>query len=377
MIHVEEINDVYQLSGYRLLWNSLLPQTPKATFFQSLDWLEVYWKHFGSKQRLRVLIVCSDGRPLGILPLVVRTESMRVGPVRVLTYPLHDWGTFYGPIGPNPTATLTAGLQHIRRNRRDWDLFDLRWVDLDGNDHGRTEAAMQHAGFDPCRQAWNLAPLIDMQGTWQQYWSSLTKKWRHNVDRLGRRLTEQGEVTLLRYRPEGAACGDGDPRWDLYDACVKLASRSWQGSSTNGTTLNHADVHDYLRESHAAAARAGSLDLNLLFLDDRPIAFAYNYHYQHRVYALRKGFDPEFSAVRPGIALMQRILKDSFEQGDCCYDMGVGSLEIKRHWQTSIATSYRYTHFPITVARVQLLRMKRWLQHKIHGQQDVACARTA
>ena len=53
MIHVEEINDLEQLAGRRLLWNALLPQTRGATFFQSLDWLEVYWRHFGAGQRLR------------------------------------------------------------------------------------------------------------------------------------------------------------------------------------------------------------------------------------------------------------------------------------------------------------------------------------
>jgi len=377
MIHVEEVNDDYELASYRLLWNSLLPKTPKATFFHSLDWLEAYWKHFGCRQRLRVLVVCSDRRPVGILPLVVRTESTRVGPVRVLTYPLHGWGTFYGPIGPNPAATLTAGLQHVRQTSRDWDMIDLRWVDLEGYDRGRTEGAMRRAGFHPRTQGWDRAPVIDMQGSWEQYWSSRTKKWRHNVRRLGRRLAERGEVSFLRFRPRGAADGDGDPRWDLYDTCVELAQRSWQGSSTDGTTLSHTRICDYLRETHLAAARTGSLDLSLLLLNQKPIAFAYNYHYQGRVYGLRKGFDPQFSAARPGTVLQQMVLEDSFKRGDCSYDMGVGSLDIKRYWQTSIATSYRYTHFPLTVGRVQLLRVKRWLQEKIYGQQYVACAQTA
>src|SRR4030042_1363916 len=127
MVHVEEINDIYKLSSYRLVWNSLLPQPSGATFFQSLDWLEVYWKHYGEDQHLRVMVVCSNGRPIGILPLVVRTEATRVGPVRVLTYPLHGWGTFYGPIGPNPTATLAAGPRHVRQTPRGSALLDLRW----------------------------------------------------------------------------------------------------------------------------------------------------------------------------------------------------------------------------------------------------------
>ena len=140
MVEVREINDIQELDAYRLLWNSLLPQTANGTFFQSLDWLECYWKHFGAAQRLRTLLIY-DGhdKPVGILPLVVRSEPSHIGAVSVLTYPLHDWGSFYGPIGPNPTATLLTGLRHIdqpatrgRRTTRDRELISGRiWAPTD------------------------------------------------------------------------------------------------------------------------------------------------------------------------------------------------------------------------------------------------------
>lgn len=377
MTHVEEVNDIYELASYRLLWNALLPQTRGATFFQSFDWLQVYWKHYGHRQRLRVLVVCHDRRPLGILPLVVRTEATRIGPVRVLTYPLDCWGTFYGPIGPNPTATLSAGLRHIRNTTRDWDLVDLRFVDHDGVDRGRTEGAMRRVGFSAHKQAWGRSAMIEMRDGWGQYWRSRDKKWRHNTERCERRLAEQGTLEHLRYRPQGAIQGDGDPRFDLFEHCLNVARRSWQATSSTGTTLCHDGVCDYLRETHAAAARNGSLDVNLLLLDGRPIAFIYNYHYGSRVYGLRKGFDSEFSCLRPGLVLQRMVVEDSFCRGDACYDMGLGYLDAKRHWQTSLATSYRYTYFPKTVARVQLLRMKRWLQNKIYGAQPTACVQPA
>ena len=203
MIHVEEINQIEQLAGERLLWNALWPQTPNASFFQSLDWLEIYWRHFSAGQRLRVLVVRADEQPLGILPLVVRSESTRVGQVRTLTYPLHDWATFYGPIGPNPTATLLAGMHHIHQTRRDWDKLDLRWVDLDGCDRGRTERAMQQAGFNPHRQVLDIAPQIELTGTWKEYSSGRDKKWHHNIERCGRRLAEAGEALSCVTGPKG------------------------------------------------------------------------------------------------------------------------------------------------------------------------------
>ena len=102
MPEVVEINDIDELEHYWLIWNALLAETPGASFFHSLDWLATYWKHFGHRQKLRVLVVYSRGIPVGIVPLTVICERTRVGRIRTLTYPLHDWGSFYGPIGPNP-----------------------------------------------------------------------------------------------------------------------------------------------------------------------------------------------------------------------------------------------------------------------------------
>ncbi|MGA2068680.1 MAG: GNAT family N-acetyltransferase [Thermoguttaceae bacterium] len=377
MTTIEEINDPVRLADLRPLWNHLLGETPGATFFQSCDWLECYWRHYGPGQRLRVLVVRDGQRPLGILPLVVRTERTRVGSVRVLTYPLHDWGTFYGPIGPNPAATLLAGLGHVRRTRRDWDVLDLRWVDQDGCDEGQTEWAMRQAGFRPCRQAWDRAGQIDTTGTWEDYWAGRDKKFRHNVDRCRRRLADQGEVTLVRHRPSPGLKGDGDPRWDLYDACVAVARRSWQGDATDGTTLSHPGVAGFLRDVHAAAARRGAVDLGLLLVAGRPVAFIYHYHYDGRLYGLRKGFDAEFAHLRPGLVLQYLVLEDGWRRGDRSCDLGVGSHDSKRHWQTAVATSYRFTHFPAAVVRAQLLRLNRWVRRKVHGQHDLACAQSA
>jgi hypothetical protein len=113
--------------------------------------------------------------------------------------------------------------------------------------------------------------------------------------------------------------------------------------------------------------------MNLLALNGRPIAFLYQYHHNGRVDSLRQGFDPEFGAFRPGLILRRMSLEDSYRLGDCVCDMGVGSLEVKHHWQTMLATSYRFTHFPLSVPKAQLLRLNRWLRSRIFGESDVAC----
>ncbi len=356
MLKVAEINSIQELAALRTAWNALLEQTAQATFFQSLDWLETYWQFYGQDQRLRALVVESDGQPIGILPLTVATESSRVGPVRMLGYPLAGWGCFYGPIGPRPAETLQAGLWHIRRSPQDWDLLDLRWTDPDQVD---APVALKRSGFEFESRVWHTAAQVELAGGWDSYWANRTSRWRNNVRRSERKLLERGPLEHLRYRPRGAEFGESNPRWDLYDACVEIARRSWQGSSTTGTTLSHLAVRDYLRAAHASATKAGAVDLNLLMLDGRPVAFAYNYHFRGWVYGVRSGFDETAVQDGAGSVLMAKMIEDSCRRGDRLIDLGPEYLECKRYWITRLRPAHHYTHFRPLGWRAQAIRLKR------------------
>ena len=345
-LRVTEIDCVEELEDLRLTWNALWPRTSGASFYHTLDWLQVYWRHFGAGQRLRVLVVTSDRTPIGILPLTVVTEQTRLGRVRVLTYPLRDWGTYYGPIGPNPTATLTMAMRHVHARRRDWDLLDLRWVNRDEHDHCRTPWSMDRAGFDARESVWKTVAVIDVDGDWNTYWMSRSAKLRQNVRRWEGHLKRLGEVEHIRYRPAGAARGDGDPRWDLYEACLDVARTSWQGRSTTGTTLSHESVEAYFRESHERAAKLGMLDLNLLTVDRQPVAFFYNYTSDGNIAGTRRGHRESLDRHGVGHVLFARMLSDSWARGDQSLDLGPGTMDYKARWCTRFAHSYRYTHYP-------------------------------
>lgn len=374
MPRVLEINTPEQLAPLRRDWTELLRQTAGASFFLSLEWLEVFWRHYGQRSKLRVLVVSAEDRPTGILPLIVQSEHSKVGPIRVLTFPLHDWGSFYGPIGPNPELTLSAGLEHIRNTPRDWDFLELRWQGAIGTDPFQTRQAMLANGFQGYLTQHDRSAVVDITGTWESYWSSRKGAWLRRFHHAERTLAEQGEVSYLRYRPAGTDHNDDSPRWDLYDACEELARRSWQGAATDGTTLSHESIRGFLREMHEAAAAAGAVDMNLLMLDGVPVAFIYGYQYRGYVYGLRRGYDLAQARQGAGNVLLARTLHDSFERGDYVYDMGVGSLASKRYFQTRLLPILRCSHYPPSTPRTQVLRLRRWWQSR-HLPMSIAVGR--
>jgi CelD/BcsL family acetyltransferase involved in cellulose biosynthesis len=364
-VEVHEINDPSALEPHATDWNELLLATPGASYFHSYDWFATYWRHFGAEQRMRVLLVFDDERLAGIVPLVVTRERTKLGSLRSLRYPLHGWGSFFGPIGADSRLLLRYALKHVLTTRRDWDLLDLLWVDRDGADGGATAAAAADLQMSVRATPWLASAQINIAGGWDSYWSSRKSHFRTNVRRDERRLGEKGGVRFVRHRPAGAAHGCDDPRWDLYDECERIAASSWQGTSTTGTTLSHESIRDFLRDAHRVAAVFGGVDMNLLLLEGRPVAFAYNYHSGGYVYGLRAGFDA--AAVGAGTVLQRMMIEDSCLRGDRLIDLGPGSSESKRHWQTRTAVAWRYTHYARGSPRAQLLNVLHALKPQCSG----------
>jgi len=360
MAKIHEIGQIEHLSPLRDQWTQLLRQTPGASLFHSLQWLEVYWRHFGADQQLRVMLIEDDKQCLtGIVPLVVRREKTRAGTLRFLTYPLHDWGSFFGPIGPQPERALAAALEHVRRTKPDWDIIELRWLGGPGTEVAATRRAMLSAGFQAYCTLWDQTAMVELTGTWEQYLASRPRSWRRNLRSAQAKLHTKYRVEFMRYRPLGASSAQTDPRWDLYEACEQIAARSWQGSARDGTTLSHQPVRSFLREVHQEAARLGAVDINLLLLDDQPAAFLYNYAWGGYVYGLRAGFDRAVSQQGVGTLLLAESIRDSFARGDRWYDLGVGSLRVKRHVQTTLMPIYRCSHYRASSLRAQFIRLKR------------------
>jgi hypothetical protein len=357
---IKEITDISRLSGYRPAWRELLRQTPGGSFFQSLEWLETYWKHYGQGKRLRVLIVEENGQPTGILPLLVQRERTRVGWLKMLTYPLDNWGSFYGPIGPHPERTLAAGIEHLQHSPRDWDFLELRGCGAPGTSDFNVSDAFQEAGLKAYSSIWHETALVDLSQGWDAYLRSRKGLWLRRLRQVEAKLKRQAKVEYVRYRPAEKTAGDDELGWDYFNECQALAEKSWQASAADGTTLCHPAVRPFLQELHAMAAREGAVDINLLLLDGRPAAFIYGYHYRGYVFGLRRGFDAELSQTGVGNVLLWHTLRDSAGRGDAIYDMGPGSLESKRHFLTRLAPIYRHSYFPGFALQTQLLRFRRW-----------------
>lgn len=374
VIEAIELNDPDALLAYERQWNELLARTPRGSFFQSIPWLRAYARWRGERERLRVVLVRADGQRLvGALPLTERTEWTTVGPLRVLTYPLDEWGVWYGPVGPNPSATMTVAMEHVVRGPRTWDVLAPCWTAHDTTDGGRTEHAMRLANLPPEVTPHKTTSVLELDrfADWDAYLKSLPAKVRHDLRRKRRKLESSGPIEHVRWRPSTAGGPDGGPSAEmladgvrLYEECLAISRNSWQAASRSGNTLCDPEVAKLLREAHTGAARLGMVDLNLLRIDGRPAAFYYGYRFGSELFGLRTGYDPQ-AASGAGAVLLGLLIEDSFARGDTRLDMGPGPEAYKRRLRTTTETSWRLAHAAPGVWRARLLSVARQWRRRI------------
>jgi CelD/BcsL family acetyltransferase involved in cellulose biosynthesis len=359
-----------ELDALRPVWRRLLSQTANYSFFQTLEWLEATWDGYPHPQRLRVIVVQRRGEPIGIVPWCVRHEPRRIGAVRVLSYPLDDWGAFFGPIGPQPRETMRAAFKHLANTPRDWDMIDLRWVDEGADEFLTIGGALREQSYD-----YRVRPRMEVRicrfaEGWDAYMKSrsrnLRRKMRHDIETL----EKAGKVELLRHRPAAGGDGQAPVHDEVYRMCEEIAAKTWQAGDESQSTLSSPRVRDTLRRTHRAAAALGMLDTNLLLIGGQPVAFNYNYVAEGRTYGLRCGYDPTLELEGCGRVLLYMMLEDSFRRGDVEYNFGPGRQAYKERFATEMRRAYTYRHYARFSLRSQLLHLKEELSARILSQAE-------
>ena len=92
--------------------------------------------------------------------------------------------------------------------------------------------------------------------------------------------------------------------------------------------VNDLEMCEMLR----AAAQRAALRASLLYIGDRPIAFAAGILSHKTLYGTSTGYDPGFNKYRPGLQCMMRLIEESFEpnNGLSRFDAGCGDSSYKR-----------------------------------------------
>jgi hypothetical protein len=310
-------------------WNDAVDRAGIQHPFLRHEWLRTWWECFGIGCELRLVVVRSADRILGIAPLLVESTRMYGVPVRRLRL-MHNDHTPRADfiVAEQPDEVYRSIWSTLMASSGEWDVLQLGQLPTES----ATPSAMTTlATADGCTTGtWRSSdsPYLEVSGPWDAYYGGLSAKFRSNVrNRIGR-LQRIGEPALEVVR------GGGELTLACTDA-IRLEESGWKSHAGTAITSNPS-VHRFYRLFAERAAALGWLRLQFLGVEGRRIATSYSLCYARRLFFCKTGYDPAFDTCSPFKVLTYFAVRDAFAEGLDEVDF-LGDTEAwKREWTPAV-----------------------------------------
>ncbi len=322
---VDVVSDVETFLGMAAEWNETVERAAVPHPFLRHEWLRVWWECFGESRRLHILVVRAQNSIIAIAPLMAEVTHMYGVPVRQLDFLHNDHTPRADVIVAERAADAYLAIWHaLRDEQAQWDVLRL----------GRLlRASTTIAAFRTLAEADGCAtglwhgdesPYLALTGTWSEYTSGLSAKFRSNIRNRLTRLARIGEAGVEVLRDAGAiqqACADA----------VRLEASGWKHSEGTAISADAAIERFYTRLSKDAGEE-GWLRLLFLTVGGRRIASAYSARYANRLLLVKTGYDPEFATCAPFKLLTHFAIRDAFADRLSEVDFLGNSEPWKQEW---------------------------------------------
>jgi CelD/BcsL family acetyltransferase involved in cellulose biosynthesis len=127
----------------------------------------------------------------------------------------------------------------------------------------------------------------------------------------------------------------------MLDLGLRLEASGWKGE--RGHAVLNDPTHDrWYRSFTEVAEDQGWLRLCGLFLDERLIAFRYDFEVGDRRWGMLSAFDetPDVASLSPGTLLLETVLENAASSGLGTYEFGAGNDSWKYEWNPSVRQVY-------------------------------------
>jgi CelD/BcsL family acetyltransferase involved in cellulose biosynthesis len=308
LVTTDVVGDYASFVALETEWNDAVERAHVPHPFLRHEWVRTWWDCFQGGRQLHVIVVRDADRIVGIAPLMRETATSYGLPIRRLALLAND----HTPrtdilVAGHADEVYRAIWQTLREDIDHWDVVQLTQL-LKGSPTIPALTRLAAADSLPIG-TWksNDSPCLELAGTWDSYWASLSAKFRSNVRNRLSRLTQIGEpeLEILSERTAIAgACGDA---W-------RLEASGWKDQEGTSICSDPAVRRFYTLLAERAADR-GWLRLVFLTVGGRRIAVSYSAIYDGRLFLLKTGHDREFHTCSPFKLLTYLAAQDGYARG--------------------------------------------------------------
>ena len=290
------ISDYDQFVGLEDEWNDAVERARIPHPFLRHEWVRTWWDSFGASRqvtrKLHIVIVREQDRIVGIAPLM-RESAVSYGlPIRRIALAANDHTPRTDFIVAGSEDAVYRAIWNSLVSQIDcWDVLQLTQLPRTS----RTIPAISRLASDEQLPigTWTSSdsPYLELGGTWDTYWATLSAKFRSNVRNRLARLKAIGEPVLDILSDNTAIAAALDDVW-------RLEASGWKDKEGTSIAADAAVQKFYTMLAQRGAER-GWLRLLFLTAGGKRIAVSYSAVHDGRLFLLKTGHDREFHTCSP------------------------------------------------------------------------------
>lgn len=290
-------------------WTGVVRADPSGTFFHTPAYLKLWWEEFGTGSPILALAE-DEGKVVGACALECIDGRLQfLGGFDVTDY----MGPVASPGSQEAFATaLMAALEEVP-----WSEADLRGIPEGSTWMPVLRAAAAGRGLAVESAEDGVAPLIELDGSFEGYLASLPAKLRHELRRKERRLSEGAGYRIRLSTPESIR-EDLDRFLDLHRASPGPKGR-----------FMHAGMEIFFRRLGETFLPEDRFLLAFLEIGGVKVAGAIGLAYGDTFSLYNSAFDRSFSHLSPGMVLVANLIREAAEGRRRRFDLLKGDLTYK------------------------------------------------
>ncbi|MEO8340974.1 MAG: GNAT family N-acetyltransferase, partial [Nitrospirota bacterium] len=318
---IRAVTSLEAFKGLAQEWEQLLRTVPGHSLFLTWEWLYIWTKHYLGDSRLRVLVMRDNlERLVGLAPLYLRTtRAQGLIPFRELRFLGSDTVcSSYLDVIANEKQKRVV-LQSLYRYlfheaRGEWDVLTLSEIPAESSTIDLWNELFEEVGKVGEIINTTCCPVIRLPGDVETYRAGLGRNRRYTLQRKLTCLQGAGRMEYSR----ATSPAEVDPALDWL---ITLHQRRWSTGSSRGVFASERSKR-FHRDIVQVLSERGRVSLDLLKLDDRPLAAIYGLIYQGVYYFYLPGFDSAaISKASPGLLLLHHRIEQAIRDGEHTVDL--------------------------------------------------------
>lgn len=302
-------------------WHSLSAKSISNPIFSSLEWTQAWWSNLNTGFTIYIGAVTSGSSSIGIAPLMLKEDSaFLIGSEDVC-----DFLDFI--ICPGYEEIFFKKLiNHLIENGI--SRLDMFPVKQDSSVMTSLLSLCQQTGLSISVNKTDVSPHLLLPKTWETYLQMLSPKQRHELKRKIRRLQETGEIkfhTLLNSDKKN----------------IDIFFNLFRNSREDKAKFLSASIETFFREIFPIIAELNYFRLNILEINNVPIAETICFDYKNERLLYNSGYDKNYSWLSAGLISKALCIQESIQQGMTKFDFLRGNEDYKYQLGAIEAPIYR------------------------------------